>query len=206
MSYSVAMARPRKFDEHDVVRRARAPFWDHGYAATTVDELTAATGLGKSSLYGAFGDKHELFLRVFDDYCLEAMEAVRRDLEGPDEEAYARLRGHLHDKAATSAGDARGCLLAKETAELAGADAAVAGRAAQTYAIYEDLLVAAVEGAQRHGELRDDLDARIAAGLLLTVLRGMEALGRAGRDEPALRASADAALAGLAAVPALSRG
>ena len=62
------MARPRKFAEGDVVAAARDEFWTRGYAATSVDDLTAATGLGKGSLYGAFGDKHGLYLRALDDY------------------------------------------------------------------------------------------------------------------------------------------
>ena len=63
------MGRPRTFDEPLVTRQAREVFHDHGYAATSVQHLTAATGLSRSSLYGAFGDKHGLFLRSFDQYC-----------------------------------------------------------------------------------------------------------------------------------------
>ena len=59
---------PATFDEDEVVAAARDEFWERGYAATSVDDLTAATGLGKGSLYGAFGDKHSLYLRALDDY------------------------------------------------------------------------------------------------------------------------------------------
>ena len=76
------MARPRKFDEGAVVGAAREQFWDGGYAATSVDDLTAATGLGKGSLYGAFGDKHALFLRALDDYCVDATGRVLAQLRG----------------------------------------------------------------------------------------------------------------------------
>ena len=41
----------------------QAAFWDNGYAGTSLDDLLAASGLGKGSLYGAFGDKQHLFLR-----------------------------------------------------------------------------------------------------------------------------------------------
>ena len=44
------MARPRKFEESDVIAAARDEFWTRGYGATSVDDLTAATGLGKGSL------------------------------------------------------------------------------------------------------------------------------------------------------------
>ena len=77
------MARPRKFDESDVVAAARDEFWTRGYAATSVDDLTAATGLGKGSLYGAFGDKHGLFLRALDDYITSSLDDVRAQLREP---------------------------------------------------------------------------------------------------------------------------
>jgi TetR/AcrR family transcriptional repressor of nem operon len=58
------MARPRKFTEEDVVTAARDQFWSAGYAGTSLEDLTEATGLGRGSLYGAFGDKHALYLRA----------------------------------------------------------------------------------------------------------------------------------------------
>jgi hypothetical protein len=52
----------RSFDEGEVLRVVRDQFWSTGYAAARVDDIAAATGLGKGSLYGAFGDKHQLFV------------------------------------------------------------------------------------------------------------------------------------------------
>ena len=77
------MPRPRKFDESDVIAAARDEFWTRGYAATSVDDLTAATGLGKGSLYGAFGDKHGLFMRALDDYITSASTASARSCATP---------------------------------------------------------------------------------------------------------------------------
>ena len=89
------MARPRKFDESAVITAARDEFWTRGYGATSVDYLTAATGLGKGSLYGAFGDKHALYLRIFDDYIAGAVQSVHDDLAGDDAGALGRIRAHL---------------------------------------------------------------------------------------------------------------
>ncbi|MGO4421510.1 TetR/AcrR family transcriptional regulator, partial [Streptomyces sp. MCAF7] len=47
------MARPRKFDEQQVLDTARERFWSGGYAATRMEDIAEATGLGKGSLYGA---------------------------------------------------------------------------------------------------------------------------------------------------------
>ncbi|TNM64460.1 helix-turn-helix transcriptional regulator [Streptomyces sp. NP160] len=56
------MARPRSFDEAVVVDAAARCYTELGYAATSVDDLVAATGLHRGSLYGAFGSKRGLFL------------------------------------------------------------------------------------------------------------------------------------------------
>src|SRR3954452_10637487 len=120
------MARPREFDEDQVVRAARDRFWNAGYAATSMTDLAQATGLGKTSLYGAFGDKHALFMRIFDEYSTGAVEAAHAALDGPDDTASERIRAYLLDNAHGSAGNPRGCLLARGTAELAGCDEDVA--------------------------------------------------------------------------------
>lgn len=68
------MGRPREFDETSVLDAAAAAFRRRGYAATSIDHLVEATGVHRGSLYGAFGSKHGLFLRV-----LEAMAAASTD-------------------------------------------------------------------------------------------------------------------------------
>jgi TetR/AcrR family transcriptional repressor of nem operon len=182
------MARPREFDEEQVVRAARERFWNAGYAATSMTDLAEATGLGKTSLYGAFGDKHALFMRIFDEYSADAIESAEAELGGPDETALDRIRDYLLANARGSAGNPRGCLLARGTAELASVDTEVAERAKQAYAGLSAVLGHAVEAAQRAGDVDPDGDPRVLGDLILAVHRGTEALGRGGAEGPALRA------------------
>ena len=193
------MARPREFDEAEVLRAARDQFWSTGYAGTTMDAIAAVTGLGKGSLYGAFGDKHQLFMRVFDAYCAGVSEGVAAQLEGPDEQAFERLSAHVRGMALGAVTEAgrRGCLLAKGTAELAGRDAEVIARSLSTLNAVEDALVFDIQAAQRHGDIDPGADSRQLAALLLAVLRGIEALGKAGKDEASLVSIAEAALGAL---------
>lgn len=60
------MGRPRKFDEIAAVSAAAVVFCQRGYAATSIDHLVETTGVHRGSLYGVFGSKHGLFLRVLD--------------------------------------------------------------------------------------------------------------------------------------------
>jgi AcrR family transcriptional regulator len=192
----MCVARPRGFDETTVLGRARDRFWSTGFAGTSIDEVATATGLGKGSLYGAFGDKRQLYLRVFDRYCTEVTEATRRSLSGPDEKAHSRLRSHVLAVAEATGRDTGhlGCLLANGTAELAGQDPAVADRARRTFEVLEEALVECIQRAQRHGDIDPAADARRQGRLLLAVLRGIEALGKAGISDQSLRSMAEAAL------------
>lgn len=56
------MGRNRSFDEDEVVAAAAAAFVSTGFEGTSVDDLVAATGLFRGSLYKAFGSKRGLFL------------------------------------------------------------------------------------------------------------------------------------------------
>lgn len=62
------MARPREFDEDEVLQAALRLFWEKGYEGTSLDDLMAAMRLTKSSLYKAFGSKEALFWRVVERY------------------------------------------------------------------------------------------------------------------------------------------
>ena len=190
------MARPREFDEDEVLRVAREQFWSTGYAGTTMDAIAAATGLGKGSLYGAFGSKHQLYLRIFDAYCTDIIDAVGRRLEGPDEEAFERLCAHVRSIASSTAADTahRGCLLAKGTAELSEHDSDVAARSVRTFKSLHEALAGDIEAAQRHGDIDPAADPQKLADLVLAVLRGIEALGKAGKDKAALRAIGETAI------------
>jgi AcrR family transcriptional regulator len=192
------MARPRKFVETEVVRAARDQFWDTGYAGTSLDDLTAATGLGRGSLYKAFGDKHELYVRAFDDYCAVSIENTRVELTA-DVPAYQRLVDYLHSAAESVIADAsqRGCMLAKGTAELAGDDPAIAARSQATFASLQEILMDCVAEAQRDGALDPAADPAQVAGVMLAVQRGLEAIGKSGMPPEILRGVACHAIAQL---------
>ena len=197
------MARPRKFDEAEVVEVSRDLFWDQGYAATSIDDLSAATGLGRGSFYKAFGDKHSMFLRGLESYCTEALDGIRAELRNPDLSPYDRLVGHIRGAAADVAADTdrRGCLLAKSAAELSSTDPAVAKQVKRTLDGWLRELTATISAAQTDGDIPAGTDAKSMAGLLLAVLRGMEALRKGGASATTIKSAAEQAIV-LLAVPA----
>ena len=192
------MGRPRRFDESQVLQNAREQFWNRGYTATSMDDLMAATGLGKGSLYGAFGDKRQLFLRTLDDYRDEQLDGVRGILTGPGT-GLERLE-HLLDEVSRGYADdvhRRGCFLAGSTSELHGQESDVTARARATYQEIQDLLAACVKDAQREGDLAPDASPGEMGSLLLAVLQGIEFLAKTDMASSALVQIGHSALANL---------
>jgi TetR/AcrR family transcriptional regulator, copper-responsive repressor len=60
--------RPRQYDPERALAKAAEAFWKHGYAGTSLDDLAAATGMNRPSLYAAFGDKRDLYLKTLERY------------------------------------------------------------------------------------------------------------------------------------------
>jgi TetR/AcrR family transcriptional repressor of nem operon len=124
------MGRPRGFDESTVLEAVRDQFWIVGYEATSIGEIMKATGLGKGSLYNAFGSKRELYLRIFAKYCSDIVIQHRRDLAGgvglSSQSPLTRIERHVVTLAHSLGMESprRGCFLSKATVELAGTDRA----------------------------------------------------------------------------------
>ncbi|MGV9851850.1 TetR/AcrR family transcriptional regulator [Streptomyces sp. NPDC003442] len=197
------MPRPREFDENRVLLAIRDEFWDKGYAATSMDDLLRVSGLGKGSLYGAFGDKRSLFLRVLRDYDDANLRVLRERLvsaaRGIDvvREFVLGVTGDPTGEVAR-----RGCLLANSNAELATGTPDVAAEARRSYDAIATVLTAALERAQGEGDLDPDIDPSETARAALVAQLGLIALGRTGMDIGALTVIAQSALARLLPTPA----
>lgn len=181
------MARPRSFDEKQVLTAVCGQFWDAGYAATSMEELMRISGLGKGSLYAAFGDKHQLFLRALHGYTDASHEHLRKTLaETP--RALDALRMLL--EAPTDADARRGCLMANSTYELGHADPEVLAHARRTYETSTALIADCVARAQREGDVPAGSDPIALARALLAAQQGLVFMGRTGLDMPTLAATA----------------
>jgi TetR/AcrR family transcriptional regulator, transcriptional repressor for nem operon len=191
------MARPRTFDEADVVDAARDVFWSRGYSATSVDDLAAATGLGKGSLYGAFGDKHALFVRALDNYCTAAADRVSAQLRQSGVPAIDRLSAHVRAIVADIIADSegRGCLMAKSSVELGGADSDVDRLVGESLRRWQSDLADCLVEAQADGSITAEADPHALATALLALLRGLEVLRRGGVAPAQIRDAGEQVLA-----------
>jgi AcrR family transcriptional regulator len=176
------VARPRKFEEQQVLRDVRDQFWAAGYEATSLEDLTRASGLGKGSLYGAFGDKHKLFLRTLDDYVTDSCAGLRQNLE----ESAPAVDGLRAFVLAGASSLRQGCYLANSTTELAATDPEVAERARKAYEDIVELIAATVKRAQREGDLPAGIEPTAFARTLQTAQQGLVYMGRSGLPEEQL--------------------
>ena len=75
--------RPRAFIPSQVLDRVRTVFMEKGFAAASLDELAAASGLNRPSLYAAFGDKEQLYIATLRFYGEQSVEGLEAILGGP---------------------------------------------------------------------------------------------------------------------------
>jgi AcrR family transcriptional regulator len=186
------MARPRQFDEATVLAAVRDQFWTAGYAATSLDDLLRVTGLGKGSLYAAFGDKRRLYLRVLGDY-VEATHGALRDMLAGAPRAINGLRRYLTAPAAdpSGAGARQGCFLANGTSEMAAADADVLSASRAAFEERTGIIAEAVARAQREGDFDAGTDPQRAARAIVAAQQGIVFMGRTGIEVTELRSVAE---------------
>jgi AcrR family transcriptional regulator len=184
--------RPRGFDADAVLEKARGVFWNLGYAATSLDDIAAATGLNRPSLYAAFGDKHALYMAALTRTRENAVAGMRGVLgrEG-------RLREVLDDlfEAAISAyvaGDVgqRGCFVVG-TAVTQAVDDPQARAAVAEFVADEDALFRE-RFARSANELAAGLTPEGAAMVATAGLHTLAIRARTGESREALARVADA--------------
>ncbi|KLA30817.1 TetR/AcrR family transcriptional regulator [Bacillus cereus] len=171
------MARLREFDEEKALDAAMQLFWEKGYAATSLSDLTAKMEIQKPSLYSAFGDKEGLFEAALRRYTnlhaanirtklqnkQSVKEAIRTFFENMVEEEYKKEFS-------------KGCFCINTMVELAPHNEKfeVLTREHQMYlaVIFQELITKGI----RSGELQNDLNAKALAQTLVTSLIGLTVL------------------------------
>jgi len=180
------MGRPREFDEDEVLTAALETFLEHGFEATSLEDLTRRTGLQKGSLYGAFGDKRQLFLTAlarYQDRSLGELRAALADGPSPRATLEAFFAGVVKRSCERSA---RGCLCVNTTVELAPHDEEVARSLARHRERVESVFAELVARGQAAGEFGPELEARASGRYLGTLLTGLAVLARSSPGRPRL--------------------
>lgn len=183
--------RPRNYDPDAALKSATSAFWKTGYSGTSLDDLSAATGMNRPSLYAAFGDKRDLYLKALSRYWADSHVGIQ-DIFSRDGTARAALLA-LYDRAIASylAGGARGCFAISTATTEAVADPKIRAILMQGLreidAAFEDLLRAA----RKRGELRNASDLKTLATMASATLHTLAIRARAGAPRAELEEIAE---------------
>ena len=197
------MARPRAFDEREVLERATRLFWQRGYGGVSFADLEAATGILRTSIYAAYGDKEGLFIAVVDHYDAHYSAQLRAALRAAPT-AWAGVEGYFARLLAAFADPALplGCLVTNVAVEGDRGQSRIGRRIAASIGLAEAAFVDVLGRAQARGEFSAEADPRALARHLVAVTHGLAVLAKAFGDRAAL---ADVERATLAALRPLYR-
>jgi len=174
--------RPRGFNKIEVIDAAMDVFWSKGYEACSTDDLCSSTGLGRGSLYNAFGSKHELYeqtLQRYHEYWIQVQTAI---LERPVS-VKERLRNLLEWAVERDFEDSsKGCLLINATMERGRTDSMVESMASRHAERLEDVLYQVIEQGIQTGEITSDRSALELSRSFLCSFYGLRTLNATTRN------------------------
>jgi TetR/AcrR family transcriptional repressor of nem operon len=182
------MARPRSFDTDQALDRARDVFWRKGFQSTSLDDITAATGLAKPSLYAAFGDKNAMFLKVLERYHASIVADAERILnEGASaREAIERwLTGFV--PFCSGVKGIRGCLSVNTAADGASDQKEVRNRVERFNRKLEQLLSKRLRADR--AQFSDTFDPDVSAHTIMAIYLGLMVLAKDAPDAARVRAT-----------------
>lgn len=194
--------RPPTYDRDIALGAIRDVFWDSGFSATSLDDIAASTGMNRPSLYGAFGDKREMYLTALRVFAAESGREFQKALEAPTlrealEAFYVRA---IQDYVSGKEGP-RGCLVICTAVTEATGDPVIRSALAAILAELDSVMAVRIARAQAEGDRCTGGDAKILARVATSVLHSMAVRARAGARRSELltisRATADL-IAGLA--------
>jgi AcrR family transcriptional regulator len=167
------LGRPREFSEAAALDAAMRVFWERGYEGASLDDLTKAMGINRSSLYASFGDKEELFKSVIAQYSEGPMAFIHKALQQPTARAVVE---NLLRSVVAFLGDPshpRGCLSLQ--GGLACGSSAEGVKRAMIDWRKQGLkrLEERMRRAQREDDLRRDVDAKDLARYISVVMNGL---------------------------------
>jgi TetR/AcrR family transcriptional regulator, copper-responsive repressor len=182
--------RPRAYDPQAALQRATDRFWRSGYSGTSLDEICAATGMNRPSLYAAFGDKHTLYVKALERYWQFSLVAIREALADGDqtlEQALMRAYDGQLSIYFSADGLPRGCFAIGTATTEAVEDPAIRSALAEGLRLLDADLEARLRMARERGELKNDADPAALAVLASATLHTIAIRARAGVPRAELR-------------------
>ncbi len=173
--------RPRAYQPEIALGKALDLFRKDGFAATSLDDLSAATGMNRPSLYGAFGDKRELYIKSYQRYRADARAAMAdifRD-QLPIRQRLERIYAAALDIYLSGEAGPRGCFTVMTAASEAVADPDIRKHGAGRFSELDKAFAACFRLAKENGELPESADPVVLAQLASATIHTIAIRARA---------------------------
>jgi AcrR family transcriptional regulator len=173
--------RPRAYQPEIALGKALDLFRKDGFAATSLDDLSAATGMNRPSLYGAFGDKRDLYIKSYARYRADARDAMldifRQEL--PIRKRLARIYAVALDIYLSGEAGPRGCFTVMTAASEAVADPEIRALVLEGFTELDRAFAACFRLAREKGELPQSADPAVLAQLASATIHTIAIRARA---------------------------
>ncbi len=183
--------RPAEFDREAALDAALETFWRRGYGNASLDELTTAMNINRPSLYGAFGNKEQLYAASVDHYVTKIGASYLAPLAQPRvADALGGFFGAMIDGVTGKHGP-RGCIVACTLPAEAGVSTAAQAQLAAVLDQIDGAWIARLAAAQGAGEIAKRRDVHVLGQLVASGMLALSIRARAGASKRTLRAIAD---------------
>jgi|SRR5690625_4879922 len=179
------MARPKEFDEREVLKKAMILFWEQGYEATSLQDLVNHMDIHRRSIYDTFGDKQTLFIKVLDLYEEMTERNLIHEVNKIDSTRLALQK--LFEVTVFNKGRLpRGCLMVNSAVELTVASPEVAEKTNRSFAKTELFIYERLVRGQEKGELSSTLNLKSLAQFIHNSFIGIRVLAKTTDDQQKL--------------------
>lgn len=184
--------RPRSYDPDAALDAALDAFWRAGFAGTSLDDLSAATGMNRPSIYAAFGDKRALFIQAIEHYRVKMRDQMRAAFacEEPLRETLLAVYSRALDLYFANIKTPLGCFMLCAVAPDAVNDAEIRAVLSDGLNLLDEAWRRRIQKAQDDGEIGKSLDAASLARVASGTLYYLSVRARAGESRDNLEQAA----------------
>ena len=180
--------RPRQFEEVRVLEAAGEVFWSKGFSATSLDDLAAAMGMNRPSIYRAFGDKESVYRKALLQFCDHMEAAFERTMVAQSDVRKALTTFYLEALGTyTSGAQARGCMVMSTAAAAATCHPEIQADLLQVIRSLDRKMAVRLQRALDAGQLSDDFDPTGRAAIAQGLLHSLSLRARAGESPRKLK-------------------
>jgi AcrR family transcriptional regulator len=192
--------RPKQYDEEVALEAAGRVFWEKGFSATSLDDLSGAMEMNRPSIYRAFGDKEAVYRKALGRFCLRMEEAMQRTLFKEKDVRKGLAKFYLEALEVYTAGDAPlGCMVMSTAVAAATCHPEIQSDLLGVIGQIDRQIAVRLQQAIDEGDVAATVDAKSRAALAQAVLHTLSLRARAGESKSKLRKLASSGISMLLA-------